>query len=70
MVRVQALKEQIPEADQGVKEAVVEVLALESGQFGQGLVGQELNKEEQEMGWGERRLCLGFWNKGVFLDGM
>ena len=68
MVRVKALKEQIPESDQRTKEAIVEALIPESGQLAQGSVRQELHKEEQQLGW--REGGRGFWLKGVFLDGI
>jgi len=69
VVRIKALEEQIPKSDQRVKEAFVEALRFESGQFAQGLKGQELDKEDQELGRGERGRG-GFWVKGVFLDGV
>jgi hypothetical protein len=68
---MEALKEQIPKRDQRVKEALVEALCLESRQFAQGPQGQELDKEEQELGRSESRAGeCGFWVKGVFLDGI
>jgi hypothetical protein len=71
VVRVKALKEQIPEGDQRVKETVVEALGLESGQPAQSAVRQQLDKEGQQLGRGERRLGGSeFWVKGVFLDGI
>jgi hypothetical protein len=39
VVRIKALKEQIPKRDQRVKEALVEALRFESRQFAQGLKG-------------------------------
>src|SRR5467141_39859 len=71
VVRVEALKEQIPERDQRAKEAVVEALGLESRQLAQGAVRQQLDKEEQQLGRGEGGLGgRGFWVQGVFLEGM
>ena len=49
VVVVKALKEQIPKSDQGIKEAVVEPFGLESRQLEQRSVGQELDKEQQEL---------------------
>jgi len=67
VIRVKALKEQIPEGDQRVKEAVVEAFSLESRQLAQSAVRQQLDKEEQQLGrsegsWGGG----GFGLKGVF----
>jgi hypothetical protein len=70
VVGIKALKEQIPEGDQGVKEPVVEALGLESRQSAQRPARQELDKEEQQLGRSEWRLGEGFWLKGVFLDGI
>lgn len=56
VVRVQALKEQIPEGDQRVKQAVVEALGFEGRQLAQGAVRQELDKEAQQLGRREGRL--------------
>jgi hypothetical protein len=70
VVAIKALKEQIPNGDQWVKEAIVEALRLESRQLAQGLEGQESDKEEQELGGSEnRRWWCAFWVKDVFLDG-
>ena len=71
MVRIKALKEQIPEGDQRAKEAIVEVLISEGGQFAQGAVRQESDKEDQQLGRSKGRLGgWGFWLKSVFLDDM
>jgi hypothetical protein len=70
VVAIKALKEQIPNGDQWVKEAIVEALRFESRQLAQGLEGQESDKEEQELGGSEnRRWWCAFWVKDVFLDG-
>lgn len=61
MVWAQALKEQIPEGDQRGKEAVIEAFALQSGQLAQSAVGQQQDKEAQELGRGE-----GSWERGSF----
>ena len=69
VVRVKALKEQIPEGDQGVKEPVVEALGFERGQLAQGLVRQELDEEDEQLGGTEGgRGRGGFGFKGVFLE--
>jgi hypothetical protein len=65
VVGIKALKEQIPKSDERVKEAPIEALRFESGQFAQGLEGKQSDKEDQELGWSERR--RGFWVEGVFL---
>lgn len=73
MVRVKALKEQIPEGDQRVKQAVVEALGLESRQLAQSAVRQQLDKEAQQLGRTEGGLGRGgkgFRVGSVFLDGI
>jgi hypothetical protein len=71
VVRVKALKEQIPEGDQRVKQAVVEAFGFERRQLAQRAVRQQLDKEEQQLGGSEgRRGGCGLWLTGVFLDGI
>jgi hypothetical protein len=71
VVRIKPLKEQIPEGDQRVKEAVVEAFGLECWQFAQGAVRQQLDKEAQQLGGREGRWGGGFFlAAGVFLDGI
>ncbi|OLE96554.1 MAG: hypothetical protein AUG75_19050 [Cyanobacteria bacterium 13_1_20CM_4_61_6] len=69
VVRIEALKEQIPEGDQRREEPLVEALGLEGGESGQGAGGQQLEEEGQQLPrceGGQTGLGLGF--PGVFLE--
>jgi hypothetical protein len=70
VVRVEALKEEIPEGDQRGKQAAVETLVLERRQFEQGAVRQQPDKEAQQLGRGEGGLAgRRVWAVGVFFGG-
>ena len=59
VIRVEPLKEQIPEGDHRGKESVIKGELLESGQFEQSMAGKHLEKELQQLGRGE-----GSWSFG------
>jgi hypothetical protein len=71
VIVVKALKEQVPQSDQGREKPVIEGFAFEGRQPEQGAVGEQLDEKAQQLSRGEggRRGCVwGLWvfDLGVF----
>src|SRR5215467_167114 len=70
VVGVEALKDEIPEGDDGSKEPLIKGLGFEGWQAAEAATGQELDKEAQETGRGESRRRRSYFGAGRFLGSL